>query len=71
MPSTEANNRTFVPLSERVLNIPEAAGHLRISRVTLYKLIGEGKIKPTKIGARTLIRGCEVERFLKSAEKRG
>ncbi len=44
--------------------IREAAQFLRISRTLLYKLIREGRIKTVKIGARRIVRGAELERFL-------
>jgi excisionase family DNA binding protein len=42
----------------------EAADYLRISRALLYKLIRQGRIQTVKIGARTIVRGAELERFL-------
>jgi excisionase family DNA binding protein len=44
--------------------IGEAAKYLCIFRALLYKLIHEGRIKTVKIGARTIVRGAELERFL-------
>jgi excisionase family DNA binding protein len=44
--------------------INEAAQYLRISRAHLYKLIHDRRIKTVKIGARTIIRGDELGRFL-------
>lgn len=44
--------------------IGEAAQYLRVSRALLYKLIQQGRIKTVKVGARTIIRGTELERFL-------
>ena len=44
--------------------IGEAAHVLRISRALLYKLIRKGRIKAVKVGARTIVRGAELERFL-------
>jgi excisionase family DNA binding protein len=46
------------------LTISEAGQHLRISRALLYKLIQEGRIRTVKIGARTIVRGAELKRFL-------
>ena len=53
----------------RMFSIVEAAEHLRISRSLLYQLISAGKIKPVKIGHRTLIRGAEIERFMLALEE--
>jgi len=44
--------------------ISEAAHYLRISRALFYKLIRDGRIKTVKIGARTIVRSAELERFL-------
>lgn len=44
--------------------ISEAAQYLRISRALLYRLIHDRRIKTVKVGARTIIRGTELERFL-------
>ena len=44
--------------------INEAAQYLRIFRALLYKLIHDGRIKTVKVGARTIIRSAEMERFL-------
>jgi excisionase family DNA binding protein len=48
--------------------INEAAQYLRISRALLYKLIHDGRIKTVKVGARTIIRGAELERFLEQQQ---
>jgi excisionase family DNA binding protein len=37
---------------------------LRISRQTAYRLIGVGKLRPVKIGDRTLFRPEDVEAFV-------
>jgi excisionase family DNA binding protein len=44
--------------------VSEAAQYLRISRALLYQLIRKGRIRTVKIGARTIVRGAELERFL-------
>lgn len=44
--------------------VNEAAQYLRVSRALLYKLIRDGRIKTVKVGARTIIRGAKIERFL-------
>jgi excisionase family DNA binding protein len=50
--------------SRPCFTINEAAQYLRISRAFLYKLIHEGRIRTVKVGARTIVRGAELERFL-------
>lgn len=44
--------------------VNEAANHLRVSRAYLYQLIAARKIKPVKLGKRTLIQGGELRRFM-------
>jgi len=44
--------------------VVEAARHLRVSRSFLYKLIAAKALHPTKIGARTIITGSELKRFV-------
>ncbi len=50
--------------SRACFTVTEAAEFLRISRALLYQLIRQGRIKTVKIGARTIIRLAELERFL-------
>jgi excisionase family DNA binding protein len=57
-------------LVQPCFTIVEAAQYLRISRALLYQLIRQGRIKTVKIGARTIIRGAELERFLRPAASR-
>ena len=49
--------------------VGEAAQYLRISRALLYQLIRQGRIKTVKIGARTIVRSAELERFLTSSKQ--
>ena len=49
----------------RNFSIPEAADFLRISKSYVWKLIGEGKLKRLRIGARSIITGAELLRFLR------
>jgi excisionase family DNA binding protein len=46
-------------------SIQEAADHLRISRAFVWKLIAQKRLRPLKIGARTILTGAEIERFLR------
>lgn len=55
-------------IADRCFTINEAAAHLRISRAMLYKYIAANKIRPVKLGTRTIIRGAEIERFLDAAQ---
>ena len=49
--------------------IVEAAQHLRLSRSFVYKLIAAGSLHPVKIGARTIITGGELKRFVADYSK--
>jgi excisionase family DNA binding protein len=60
------DNTTF---NERVFTVPEAAAHLRVSRVTIYALIKQGKLSPFHIGTRTLFSGGELSAFVERASR--
>ena len=64
---TDSIQRSFT-LEDSQLTVAETATHLRISRAYLYKLIEAKKIKPVKIGKRTLIQGAEIKRFMASLQ---
>ncbi len=53
-----------------MLTVKEATQYLKISKVTLYKLIKEGKIKPVKIGKRTLIDKNDLDRLIEESKGR-
>ena len=55
---------------ERLLTVKEATQYLKISKVTLYKLIKQGKIKPVKIGKRTLIDKNDLDRLIEESKGR-
>lgn len=45
-------------------SVPEAAKAIGVSKSTVWKLIAEGKLTPTKLGHRTLIRREALETLL-------
>ena len=47
-----------------LVTLAEMCETLRISRQTAYRLIGVGKLRPVKIGDRTLFRPEDVEAFV-------
>ncbi len=47
-----------------VLTVDEAAFALHVGRVTIYKLLNEGRLRRVKIGSRTVIPRGELERLL-------
>ena len=66
--SVQTESRTF-DLSDCQFTVAEAAAHLRVSRSYLYELISEKKIKPVKLGKRTLVQGAELRRFMQTLER--
>ena len=48
-------------------SVKEAVNVSSISRTTLYELIKAGKIKPAKIGTRTLIMRSDLEAMIQRA----
>jgi excisionase family DNA binding protein len=59
-------NRQF-DFEECNFSVTEAAQYLRVSRSYLYKLFSTGSLRPTKLGARTIVRGAEMKRFMSEA----
>lgn len=55
----------------RLLTIKEACDYLRISRATLYRFINQGKLKPVKIGKRTLIDKADLDRLIEESKGNG
>ncbi len=47
-----------------LLSLPEVADLLRVSRVTLYRFIGQGRITVHKVGRRLRIQKKDVLEFL-------
>jgi len=54
--------------SEPVLTLEELSAYLRISRSTLYKLVGEGKIPSQKIGRHWRFRKEAIDRWLEETK---
>jgi excisionase family DNA binding protein len=65
MRTDQNESRTF-PLEDCQFTTTETAAHLRVSRSYLYELIADKKIRPIKIGKRTLVQGVEIRRFMRS-----
>ena len=55
----------------QIFSVSEAAQHLRVSRSYLYSLIAGKRVKPIKLGRRTVISGKELVRFIGAAEDGG
>jgi excisionase family DNA binding protein len=54
---------------EKLYTVEEARQALRISRGKLYTLVQEKKIKPVKLGGRTLFTETELSNFIESLKK--
>jgi len=55
-------------MEERLLTVKEAMSYLKIGRTTLYHLIKQGRIKPVKIGKRTLIDKEDLDRLIEESK---
>ena len=53
-----------------LLTLNEVADRLRVSRRTVERLIQAGRLRPTRIGARTLITERELEAYVAAASRR-
>jgi excisionase family DNA binding protein len=55
---------------EKLYRVSEAAEILRISRPSIYRLWRNGKVKPIKVGGRTVFPESELERFIEDLKAR-
>jgi excisionase family DNA binding protein len=53
-----------------LLTVPEVARALRVSSMTIYRLINEGELGALRIGGSWRLRTSAVERFLAAAAGR-
>lgn len=53
-----------------LLTLDEAAAILRVSRRTLERLIGAGRIRPVRIGRSVRVTEREIEAFTSAASRR-
>ncbi len=49
-------------------NVGESARIIGVGRTTMHKMIREGRIRPVKIGARTVIPKSEIDRLLNTTD---
>ena len=52
-------------LSERLLTVSEVASAMRVSNMTVYRLIKGGQIGAIRVGKNYRIRTSEVDRYLR------
>lgn len=51
-------------LDRQGYNVAESARIIGVGRTTMHKIIREGRVRPVKIGARTIIPKSEIDRLL-------
>ncbi len=49
-------------------NVGEAARIIGVGRTTMHKMLNQGRVRPVKIGSRTIIPKSEIERLLNGAD---
>lgn len=54
---------------EELYTVKQASEYLKISRATLYKLIESGKLKPLKLGGRTIFNEDTLRDFVERLKK--
>jgi len=54
---------------EKLYTIKEVAEMLRVSKPTVYRMMSDGKLKPLKLGKRTLFEESELNRFIEELKK--
>ena len=54
-----------------LLTVPEVAIRLRVSERTVRRLIHDGRLRPARIGRRTLVTSRELDAYVAHAEGRG
>lgn len=52
----------------KLLTIPEACEHLRISRASLYKLVKRGTLRLVKVGGKSLITEEALQKLVESPQ---
>lgn len=61
---SKANSRGNV--AQELLSVREACAALGIRKTTFFKLVSERRLQTVKLGRRTLVRACEIDRFVQS-----
>jgi excisionase family DNA binding protein len=63
---SDTPNQTFQTYADQdtLLNIEQTMAVLSCSRGTLYNLISDGEIKPSKIRSSTRFRRSEIDKFI-------
>lgn len=54
------------PAEVRFLTVAEVADHMRVSKMTVYRLIKAGDLAAVRVGKSYRIRQADIERYLAS-----
>lgn len=49
-------------------NVGEAARIIGVGRTTMHKMLNQGRIRPVKVGSRTIIPKSEIDRLLNGTD---
>lgn len=49
--------------------VTETAALLRVSRATVYRLIGDGRLKLTKVRGSSFVTQAAIDRYLRASER--
>jgi excisionase family DNA binding protein len=52
---------------ERLLTVAEVADHMRVSSMTVYRLIKSGSLKAVRVGKNYRIRANDLDAYLQSS----
>ena len=52
------------PLGDRLWTVAEVADHMRVSNMTVYRLIKSGQLPAIRVGKNFRIRGRDLEAYL-------
>jgi excisionase family DNA binding protein len=56
---------------ERLLTVAEVADHMRVSSMTVYRLIKSGSLKAVRVGKNYRIRANDLDSYLQSSSVTG
>jgi excisionase family DNA binding protein len=57
-------SKQHFPLPSGALTIKEAAGYLRISEASVWRLLKDKQLRRVRIGGRTVVRRIDLDAFL-------
>lgn len=52
--------------TDELLTVKETCDYLRIKRTFFYELVDDGRVRPLKLGSRTLVRKSELLALIES-----